>query len=329
MRSSSFVTKFSLACAAVVAVAVGCKTSSSNMNGSSSDNSDGGMMMSADGGMGGMSSDGGMGSMSGSMSGAQSSMNSGMNSAQGSMNSMADAGTNAMNNGMNNASSSMNSGMNSASSSMNSGATTAADAAKNASGSMGMDNSDGGMSGSSSSSGSMGSSSSSAGSSGSSGSSASSGNLSDAQIAGITAAAHKGEIDAAKLARKQSKNAKVKSFAQMMLKQHTMALKTETSVAKKAGITPADSDQSQQITQQNQDTASKLQGLSGKEFDQAYVQAMVDGHQKVLDTLDNTLIPAAQDPQLKAQLQKERSTVQTHLEHAKQLNDSLGSGGTK
>jgi putative membrane protein len=329
MRSSSFVTKFSLVCAAVVAVAVGCKTSSSNMNGSSSDNSDGGMMMSADSGMGGMSSDGGMGSMSGSMSGAQSSMNNGMNSAQGSMNSMADAGTSAMNNGMNSGSSSMNSGMNSASSSMNSGATTAADAAKNASGSMGMDN-DGGMSGSSSSSGSM-SSSSSSGSSGSSGSSASgsSGNLNDGQIAGITAAAHKGEIEAAKLARKQSKNAKVKKFAQMMLKQHTMALKTETNLASKAGITPSDSDQSQQITQANSDLAQKLQGLSGKEFDQAYVQAMVEGHQKVLDTIDNTLIPAAQNDQLKAQLQKERSVVETHLDHAKKLNDSLGGGGTQ
>jgi putative membrane protein len=98
----------------------------------------------------------------------------------------------------------------------------------------------------------------------------------------------------------------------------------EKQVTSKDNITAADSDLSQKIDQQNQETMTKLQGLNGKEFDQAYVQAMVDGHQQVLDTLENQLIPAAQDPGLKAQLEKEQKVVQTHLDHAKKLSDSLG-----
>jgi putative membrane protein len=277
--------------------------------GTGSMSSDGGAgSMSSDGGMGSMSSDGGM-SMSGdggAMSGMSGSMNSAQNSMNSGMNSMSDAGNSAMGSAQN----SMNSGMSSASGS----ATTAADAAKNAgssAGSMASGAADAGMAA-------MGSAAD-AGTSGSSGS-----NLSDAQIAGITAAAHKGEIDAAKMARKQSKNAKVKAFAAQMVKQHTSAMKMETDVASKAGITPADSDMSAKITQMNSDTASQLQGLKGAEFDKAYVQAQVDAHTKVLDMLDNQLIPAAQNADLKAQLTKERSVVATHLEHAKKLAASMG-----
>jgi putative membrane protein len=156
------------------------------------------------------------------------------------------------------------------------------------------------------------------------GSAASATALTDAQIAGITGAAHKGEIEAARMARKQSKNAKVRAFAAQMIKQHTNAQKMEGDVASKAGITPAESDMSAKLTQGSADTASQLKDLKGKEFDKAYAKAMVDGHTKVLDSLDNVLIPAAQDAGLKAQLQKERPVVATHLEHAKKLADSVG-----
>ena len=296
MRSSSLMTRISLIGAAALAVAVGCKTSSSSSNMSGGESADGGMGMSmADGGMGmGGMSDGGM-----------------MGSMQSGMNAMSDAGSSAMGSMQ----SGMDSGMSSAQSAMDAGATTAADAARNAQSSAGS---------MADRAGSMASNAADAGMAEASSAASSATNLSDGQIAGITAAAHKGEIDAAKLARKQSKNSKVKAFAAMMQKQHTSALKTETALAKKAGITPADSDLSQKMTDENKELADKLKDLKGKDFDKAYAQAMADGHQKVLDTIDNVLIPAAQNADLKSQLQKERGVVETHLEHAKKLNDSLG-----
>jgi putative membrane protein len=109
-----------------------------------------------------------------------------------------------------------------------------------------------------------------------------------------------------------------------MQKQHTDAQKAETAAEGKSGITPADSDMSAKITQMNSDTAAQLKDLKGKEFDKAYAKAMVEGHTKVLDSLDNVLIPAAKDAGLKAQLQKERPVVAEHLEHAKKLADAVG-----
>jgi putative membrane protein len=284
--------KISLAGAALIAVIAGCShTSSSTINSASDMAGDGGTAM-ADAGMSSMNS---AGSSMGSMADA------GMSSMGSSMGSMADAGMSGM-------SSAANSGMNSASGS----ATTAADQAKSSAGSLAGsassaagDAADAGMS-----------------AAGSAASSATA--LSDAQIAGITGAAHKGEIEAARMARKQSKNAKVRAFAAQMIKQHTDAQKAEAAVASKAGITPADSDLSQQLTQGSADTASQLKDLKGKEFDKAYVKAQVDAHTKVLDTIDNVLVPAAQNPALKAQLQKERPVVAQHLEHAKKLADSMG-----
>jgi putative membrane protein len=283
--------KVSLGCTALVAIAMGCSHTSSSSNMSGTDmSSDGGMTMSSDGGMSGMSM--GDGGMAAAMNSASGSMSSGTSS-------MADAGMSAMGTGQN---------------SMNTGATTAADAAKSASssaGAMATDAADAGMSG--------------MGSMADAGmAAASSAALTDAQIAGITGAAHKGEIEQAKLAKKQSKNAKVKAFANQMIKQHTSAEKMEAAVATKAGITPADSDTSTSLTQMSADTVTKLQGLKGKEFDKAYVQAQVEAHTKVLDTIDNVLIPAAQNADLKAQLQKERPIVAAHLEHAKKLADSMG-----
>jgi putative membrane protein len=275
MRSSSLMTKLPLVCAAALAAAVGCKTSSSssNMGATGAEMADAGST--AAGGM-----------MDAGMSGMESTADAGMSSAQ----------------------SGMNTGAAAAGGAAGAGATTAAEAAQSAS--------DAGMYA-------MGSMADAGASAMGSTADAGSTTLSDAQIAGVTAAAHKGEIQAAQLARKQSKNSHVKSFASQMIKQHTNAQKMEAQLGAKAGITPADSDLSSQVTQDSADAASKLQGLSGKEFDKAYAQGQVDAHQKVLDTLDNTLIPSAQNPDLKALLQKERGVVATHLEHAKKLNDSL------
>jgi putative membrane protein len=193
------------------------------------------------------------------------------------------------------------------------GATTAADAAKTAAAN---------GSAAATSSGSSMTSSADAGASGASAAAAAP--LTDAQIAGITAAAHQSEIDAAKLARKHSRNAKVRAFAAKMIKDHTGAMKEETALAKKAGLTPADSDTSAKIKSMSADGAAKLEPLKGKDFDKAYVSAQVDAHQMVLDSIDNTLLPAAQSAELKAQLTKERPVVAAHLEHARKLAADLG-----
>ncbi|MEO6024598.1 MAG: DUF4142 domain-containing protein, partial [Burkholderiales bacterium] len=47
-------------------------------------------------------------------------------------------------------------------------------------------------------------------------------------------------------------------------------------------------------------------------------------HQQVIDAIDKTLIPSAQNAELKALLVKVRPAFVAHLEHAKQIQTSLG-----
>ena len=67
-----------------------------------------------------------------------------------------------------------------------------------------------------------------------------------------------------------------------------------------------------------------LKKLSGSAFDRAYVDHEVAYHQSVLDALDATLIPSAQNPELKALLVKVRPAFAAHLDHAKKLQGELG-----
>ena len=67
----------------------------------------------------------------------------------------------------------------------------------------------------------------------------------------------------------------------------------------------------------------QLKQLKGAAFDRAYVDHEVAYHQQVLDAVDKTLIPNAQNADLKALLVKVRPAFVSHLEHAKHLQASL------
>jgi putative membrane protein len=66
-----------------------------------------------------------------------------------------------------------------------------------------------------------------------------------------------------------------------------------------------------------------LQGLTGADFDRAYIANEVALHQQVLDMIDQTLIPAAQNQDLKNLLTQVRPAVAAHLEHARQVQSGL------
>ena len=72
-----------------------------------------------------------------------------------------------------------------------------------------------------------------------------------------------------------------------------------------------------------QDRLKRLKALKGADFDRAYVDNEVTYHQTVLDALDKTLIPSANNDELKALLVKVRPAFVAHLDHAKHLQSTL------
>ncbi len=148
--------------------------------------------------------------------------------------------------------------------------------------------------------------------------------VNDAQIASIVVTANQVDIDAAKVAKSTSSNAEVKKFADLMVTDHTGVNKSAVALVTKLNVTPEDNPTSQSLKSGGEQNVSNLKTLKGAAFDKAYIDHEVAYHQQVLDAVDKTLIPSAQNAELKALLVKVRPAFVAHLEHAKMLQASLG-----
>jgi putative membrane protein len=146
----------------------------------------------------------------------------------------------------------------------------------------------------------------------------------DPQIAAIVVTANQVDIDAGKLAQTKGSSKAVKDFAQRMITDHTGVNKSATELVTKLHVTPEPNDTSKSLQKGGDDNLASLKQLSGAAFDQAYVDHEVAYHQAVLEAVDKTLIPSTKNAELKALLVKVRPAFVAHLEHAKQLQGSLG-----
>lgn len=148
----------------------------------------------------------------------------------------------------------------------------------------------------------------------------------DAQIAHIAVTANAIDSAAGVLAKSKAQSKAVKDFAQTMITDHTQVNKQAVALATKLGVTPEDNDVSKQLNAGAQESDASLKTKSGADFDSAYMDHEVTYHQAVLDALDNTLIPDAQNAELKDLLTKVRPAIAAHLERAKGIQKSLTSG---
>jgi putative membrane protein len=148
--------------------------------------------------------------------------------------------------------------------------------------------------------------------------------VTDPQIAHIVVTANQVDIDAGKLAASMGSSADVKKFGQQMAEDHTGVNKQAVALATKLKVTPEDNPTSQSLKSGGEKNVANLKGLTGAAFDKAYIDNEVAYHQAVLDAVDKTLIPGAQNAELKALLVKVRPAFVAHLQHAKTIQASLG-----
>jgi putative membrane protein len=83
------------------------------------------------------------------------------------------------------------------------------------------------------------------------------------------------EIQLGKMALEKTSNPQVKQFAQKIVDDHTNLDSQAKPVAQELGITPPT-----QVSTKDQMLMTKLQGLTGTQFDKEYVKAMVADHKE-------------------------------------------------
>jgi putative membrane protein len=124
------------------------------------------------------------------------------------------------------------------------------------------------------------------------------------------------EIDAAKLATRQSQDKDVKSFAHHMMVDHAK-LAMQLKMAAPHGVT---------VPMSNSDPSAleSLKALHGKEFDTAYIQKVgVQGHQEAVQVFQKEA-QEGQNAKLKQAAQKALPTIEQHLKMAQDLAAKKG-----
>ena len=141
----------------------------------------------------------------------------------------------------------------------------------------------------------------------------------DAQIAHIAYTAGQLDIAAAEQAKQKSNNKDVLAFAEDMERDHKAVNEKALALVKKLGVTPEDNDTSKTLNKQAADKRAELAKLSGAAFDKAYIDNEVAYHKAVNAALQNTLIPAASNTELKDLLTTGLKIFQGHEEHAEHV----------
>jgi putative membrane protein len=150
--------------------------------------------------------------------------------------------------------------------------------------------------------------------------------VTDPQIAHIVVTANEVDIRASELATGEGESPEVIEFAERMITDHHGVNVAATELVTRLGVTPEPNPVSEQLRQGGEEALRELQALSGVAFDRAYIDNEVAYHQAVLDALDQTLIPSARNAELRALLEQSRPAFVAHLDHAKQIQASLGRG---
>ena len=92
---------------------------------------------------------------------------------------------------------------------------------------------------------------------------------------------------------------------------------------------PEPSDTSKSLQADAKKAAVRLKKEKGPRFDKDYIDTEVAYHQAVIDAVKNTLVPGAQNADLKKLLENAVPTLEGHLQHAKMVQAQLGAHAGK
>lgn len=148
--------------------------------------------------------------------------------------------------------------------------------------------------------------------------------LSDAEIASVAVTANQVDIGYANIAKDKSKNEEVLRFAQTMATDHKAVIDQAVALVTKLGVTPKDNAVSKKLSADAAQTEKMLRSKSGAAFDKAYIDNEVAYHKAVISTVENVLVPQAQNKELKDLLQSVVPVLHSHLEHAQMVQKQIG-----
>src|SRR5258705_4131123 len=124
------------------------------------------------------------------------------------------------------------------------------------------------------------------------------------------------EIQLGQLAQQKSQSEDVKQFAQKMVEEHTQLAEQMKPIAQQLGVK-----EPKGPSKKDKQLIAKLEGLSGPQFDEAYIQAMVKDHKEDLKEFKDEG-QAAQNQNVKQAAQQGAGVISQHLQLIQQIAQS-------
>src|SRR6185437_9733785 len=145
--------------------------------------------------------------------------------------------------------------------------------------------------------------------------------LDDPTIVAIFDAANTDDIETGDLAAKRGSTKEVRQLGAMFARDHRQVRQQARDLAKKLGVTPTPPKDNSAADQAK--VMATLRSKHGADFDKAYLEHEVAFHKQVIDAVNQTLLPAIQNAELKALVVKVAPAFQAHMLAAQHLEDTL------
>ena len=142
-------------------------------------------------------------------------------------------------------------------------------------------------------------------------------NKDDAKFAVEAANGGLAEVELGQLAQQKAIDSRVKDFGSMMVSDHSKANDQMKTLAKNKGISlPAT------LSTANQKLKDDLNSKSGKDFDKAYVKAMIEDHKEDIEAFENAT-KILQDAELKAFAVNTLPVLKKHLDAIEKISQAI------
>jgi putative membrane protein len=125
------------------------------------------------------------------------------------------------------------------------------------------------------------------------------------------------EVKLGQLAEEKAQSEEVKKFGRRMVEDHTKANEELKQIAQRENINLPTAE-----SRKDSQEYESLSKLSGEAFDRAYAQEMVKDHQKDVSEFKQ-MATSAQNPALKQFAQQTLPTLESHLQEARQMEQSV------
>jgi putative membrane protein len=150
--------------------------------------------------------------------------------------------------------------------------------------------------------------------------------LDDPTIVAIFDAANTADIETGNLAAKRAHSKDVRQYGAMIAHDHEAVRQMGRDLARKLGVTPTPPAGDASAKKQAEVMAA-LREKHGTDFDRALLEHEVAFHKSVIDDIQTTLLPAIQNQELKALVEKVAPAFQAHLLAAQRLERQLHEAG--